>query len=120
MKKIILMFPLLISACYNVPVQQVTPIVTETTTDKTLNDIFKECINTDKGSILWYEHFVDEVISRMEDRYDAVRRMCAPAIPDSVDTRTTKQKMFDKYQSDMSDKCKPVIKESLQKLMEIC
>jgi len=83
-------------------------------TDKSIN--LKECAANDKGSILWLDHFSNDIIGQMRDRYDAASRICSETKSYKGTRLTHPMFLYRTYESEMSDKCKYTIKQFITEL----
>lgn len=81
-------------------------------------DSLKECAASDKGSILWLDHFSNDVLGPMTDRYDAMSRICSQTKNYNGIKVTHPVFLYRTYESDMSNECKQTIKQFITELNE--
>lgn len=113
MKRILLC--LMLCACH--PVNRdivVEPDIPQTDFGKSL----KECAASDKGSILWLDHFGNDVLGLIDDRYDAMKQICSQTRNYNGLKVTHPVFLYRTYESDMSDECKQTIKQFITELNE--
>ena len=114
MKKLLLC--LLLCACQIANEQSIVNQPEEPKTELSTFQDLPECAKTDKGSILWYDHFSNDVIGLATDKYDMRRRICA-------NTKIYNRKevshpvfLYYTYKQDMSEKCKRAISGFIDEL----
>lgn len=78
----------------------------------------KECGRSDKGAILWFDHFSNDVVVHMTDRYDAASKICSQTKNYNGTKVTHPIFLYHTYESDMSNICKQTIRQFITELSD--
>ena len=116
MKKLVIC--LMLCGCQVVNEQNAVKQQEEPIVEKSSFQDVPECTKTDKGSILWFDHFSNDVIGLASDKYDMTRRICANT--KIYNRQEVSHPVFLYYtcKQDMSEKCRQAIFKFINDLNE--
>ena len=109
MKKILLC--LILGGC-QMAGQTSTPIQSEQKPEWMQN--LSECAGYDKGSILWLDHFKNDVLADTQDKYDSAKKLCSKSKVFKGKKMTEPMFLYNTYKQDMSEKCKNAVSEFIK------
>lgn len=115
MKKLLVCF--ILCGCQMANEQNAVKQPEEPKTEISFQD-FPECAKTDKGSILWFDHFSNDVVGLAADKYDMTRRICANTKIYNRQEVSHPVFLYYTYKQDMSEKCRQAISGFINDLDE--
>ena len=113
MKKLLLC--LLLCAC-QIPNDKLVTEQVQPQQESNPMQYLSECTKTDKGSILWYDHFSNDVVLQIEDKYDSARKICSKTKIYNRKEVSHPVFLYYTYEQDMSEKCKRAISGFIDEL----